>query len=175
MDDLQINALRRTLGQLYIRLGASQVKQAISDFTSTEGTFQQFTDALLKVFNTPISQLDSNYYFTSWDNWQKIIAVINPILQNFPWESDRFDCDKRSMLVIGLVALLFDINTVRPFYCEVHDATTGALKYLHYANIIVDDAGNCYLWDVDYGGLFQKITSSPVIMGINKYIPLGIR
>jgi hypothetical protein len=35
--------------------------------------------------------------------------------------------------------------------------------------VIVDDAGNAWLWDVDCSGLFTKITSNPVIMSNRKY------
>lgn len=170
-NQIQINAIRRAIGQLTMQVGIKQISEAISDFTDTEGNFSQFCKPLLGL---PVSQLDEKYYFTSWDNWQKIIATINPILQNNCWLAERFDCDKRALLVTGLVALLFEINTVRPVYCSVH-APTGQLLFYHYANVIVDDAGNAWLWDVDQCGKTTKITTlSPVIDG-KKYLLKSIK
>ena len=155
-----------------MQVGIEQISEAISDFTDKEGTFEQFKKPLLGL---PVSQLDEKYYFTSWENWQKIIETINPILQMNGWIAERFDCDKRSFLVTSLVALLFEINTVRPIYCDVYRMSDGAFAYAHYANVIVDNNGNSYLWDVDNGGLTTKITSVNPIIGNKKYVLKTIR
>lgn len=171
-NQIQINSIKRQIGQLFIRVGVVNVREAISDFTDTVGDFKQFCKPLLGL---PVSELDSKYYFTSWDNWQKIIATINPILQQFSWTMERFDCDKRSYLVTALTALLFEINTVRPLYCEVWNIKTGQFAFLHYCNVIVADDGNAYLWDVDNNGKTTKITGQNMIIDNERYIFKAIR
>jgi hypothetical protein len=171
-NTLQINNLKRQIGQLMIRAGATQIRNAISDFTDTQGDFKTFCKPLLGL---PVSQLDETYYFTTWDNWQKIIATINPILQQFPWTSERFDCDKRSYLVTALTALLFEINTVRPIYCDVYNLSDGKYAYTHYANVIVDFNGNAWLWDVDNGGQFTLITVQNPVIGDKRYLLKAVK
>lgn len=171
--NLQINSIKRAIGQLTIQMGVVQIWGAISDFAvSAEGNFNDFGKFL---FGLPVVQLDDTYYFTSWDNWQKIIATINPILKQFKWKKERFDCDKRAMLATSLIALLFEVNTVRPVYCSVQRVVSNQLLYMHYANIIVDDAGNTWLWDLDNGGQFTKITSTTPIIGDLKYNLIAVK
>lgn len=167
-DILQINSIRRAIGQLGIQVGVSQIREAQSEFSTTLAGIEKIQGAV-KNFGISVSQADTSYYFTSWDNWRKIIDVLNPIAKNFVWEAERFDCDNRASLMSSLISLLFRINTCGKVYCDVYDAGNGKYKYTHYCNMIVDDAGNCYLWDVDYSGLTQKVTSNLAVMGINKY------
>ena len=166
-NQIQINALKRAVGQLTMQMGIFQVRESISDFTYTEGDFERFKKPMLGL---PVTQLDLKYYFTSWENWQKVIATINPILKQFNWKAESFDCDKRAFLVTALTALFFDINTVRPMYCSVYRVSDGQFAYDHYANVIVDLDGNAWLWDVDENGLFTKITSTTPIINNKKYV-----
>lgn len=171
-NTLQINAIKRAIGQLTIRMGVQQIRDAISDFTDTQGDFNRFCKPLLGL---PATQLDEKYYFTSFENWQKIIATINPILDQFNWVSERFDCDKRAFLVTGLVAMFFEINTVRPMYCDVYRVGDGQFAFAHYANVIVDLDGNAWLWDVDEFGKFTKITSQNPVIGNKRYVLKAIK
>jgi hypothetical protein len=171
-NQVQINSIKRAVGQLMLRQGVMMIQDAISDFTDTEGDFKQFCKPLLGL---PVAELDSKYYFTSWDNWQKIIATINPILQQFNWVSDRFDCDDRASLAAELVAMCFEINTCRPVYCKVWRVADGQLAFYHYANLIVDNSGNSWLWDLDQEGKFTKITSNNVIIDNKRYELLAIK
>jgi len=171
-NTLQINSIKRAIGQLTMRVGIMQIRDAISDFTDTEGNFNRFKNALLGL---PATQLDEKYYFTSWENWQKIIDTINPILSQFNWKAERFDCDDRALLVTALTALFFDINTVRPVYCDVYRVSDGQFAFAHYANVIVDLNGNAWLWDVDEFGKFVKITSLKPIIGNKKYILKAVK
>lgn len=173
MDNtLQINSIKRTIGQLTIRMGITQIRDAISDFTDVQGDFNQFIRPLLGL---PVVQLDEKYYFTTFDNWQKIITTINPILNQFNWISEKFDCDKRAFLVTGLVALFFEINTVRPVYCSVYRVSDGAFAYDHYANVIVDSLGVAWLWDLDENGLYTKITTTTPVINNKKYVLKAIK
>jgi hypothetical protein len=173
MDDtLQINSIKRQIGQLLIRAGTMQIRDAISDFTDIEGDFAQFCKPLLGL---PTVQLDDKYYFTSWENWQKIIATLNPILQQFGWVAERFDCDKRAMLITSLTALFFEINTIRPIYCDVYRVGDGQFAFAHYANVIVDSNGNAWLWDLDEGGQFTKITAQNPIINNKRYFLKSIK
>lgn len=171
-DTIQINAIRRAIGQLMIQVGMKQVWEAISDFTDTEGDFNRFKAPLLGL---PVSQLDEKYYFTSWDNWLKIIATLNPILKEFGWKAERRDCDDRALFITAMVSFLFEINTVRPVYCDVYRVGDGQFAFAHYANVIVDNAGNAYLWDADENGLTTKITSTTPIINNKKYILKSIK
>ncbi len=171
-NTIRINSIKRAIGQLTIRMGVQQIRDAISDFTDTEGDFNQFCKPLLGL---PVAELDSKYYFISFDNWQKIIATINPILSQFGWVSERFDCDKRAFLVTALTALFFEINTVRPIYCKVWRVGDGQFAFYHYANVIVDLDGNAWLWDSDEKGLFTKITAQNPVINNKRYELLSVK
>lgn len=172
--ELQINSIKRQIGSLTFMVAITQLREAISDFSDTELGIEKIENAI-KGFGMSVTPLDEKYYYTSWDNWQKIISVLNPIVSNFKWEAERFDCDNRSLLVSSLCSLMFKINTCASVYCDVYDVNTGVYKYRHYANLIVDDNSNVYLWDVDQGGMYQKITSNNVVMGVNKYYLMNVR
>ncbi|MEK6881106.1 MAG: hypothetical protein AABY22_15915 [Nanoarchaeota archaeon] len=171
-NTIQINSIKRAIGQLTMRIGVMQVRDAISDFTDEEGDFNRFKKPLLDL---PVAELDSKYYFTSWENWEKVIATINPILEQFNWKQERFDCDDRALLVTALTALFFEINTVRPLYCDVYRVGDGQFAFTHYANVIVDINGNAWLWDVDEFGKFTKITSNNVIINNKRYVLKAIK
>jgi hypothetical protein len=167
MDNIiQINNIKRAVGQLTFRIGTMQIRNAINDFTSTEGGFDRFIKPLLGL---PVTQMDTKYFFTSFENWEKIIATINPILEQFNWKAESFDCDKRAFLITALVALFFDINTVRPVYCDVYRVGDGQFAFTHYANIIVDSNGTAWLWDADEFGKITKITSQNPVIGNKRY------
>lgn len=176
MDTLQINSINRILGQLYFRLGIQQIREHQSDFTSEMFDFNKFQNAIIKAGITAnVVPLDNQYWFASWDNWQKIISILNPIAQNFQWEPERFDCDNRATLMNALCALMFRINTCATCYCSVYMADTDKFLFAHYCNLIVDKDDNVYLWDVDQNGISQKITGNSVVMGVHKYNLIGIR
>jgi len=174
MNDLQINTINRTIGQLMLRVGIMKLRDAQSDFISVSSDNIKLIKAITQL-GIDVVPLDDNFWFTSWDNWRKIIDVLNPIAQQFNWEAERFDCDNRANLMTALTSLIFRVNSCTGLYCDVYDAKTGAYKYRHYANLIVDIDDNVYLWDVDQGGLTQKITTKEVVMGVNKYILLNAR
>jgi hypothetical protein len=157
-------------------LGTKYIREAVSEFTTAEKNETGFTIPLNNLDpKITFTTLDNYYHYTSWDNWLKILEVLNPIAQNFQWQEELFDCDNRSNLMSTLCSLFFRINTCATVYCEVYAANGGTVKYLHYANLIADDAGNLYLWDVDCGGITQKITTNNVVMGNNRYKLLSVR
>lgn len=171
---LIVNNLKRAIGQLTMQVGIKEISEAISDFSDVKGDFNQFAKPFYSLPNSlPVSQLDDTYYFTSFDNWQKIIATINPILQNNGWIANRFDCDKRSYLVTSLVALLFEINTVRPIYCDVYMG--GQYQFTHYANTFVDTDGNAWLWDADQQGKITKITTQNPMIDLKSYLLKSVK
>lgn len=165
---MKINALRRAVGQITIQVGVKKIKEAIPEFSDIEKPLSVFALPFAN-YGLSVAQLDNKYYFTSYENWLKIIETINPILKEFHWQREKFDCDKRSYLVVALTALFFGINTVRPVYCDVYKVSDDSLSYAHYANVFVDANGIPYLWDVDNGGLFEKITSKTPVIGNYKY------
>jgi len=173
MDNtLAINTIRRKMGQLLISAGITQMNESIKELAGTEGTFEQFCKPLLGL---PVSQLDSKYYFTSFDNWLKIIESLNPLTKEFYWVAEKRDCDKRAMFITSMVSMLFELNTCRPVYCRVWRVSDGQLAYAHYANVIVDNAGNAYLWDADEGGQFTKITANNPVINNKRYELISIK
>ena len=74
-----------------------------------------------------------------------------------------------------MVSFLFEINTCRPVYCDVYRVSDGQFAFAHYANVIVDDVGNAWLWDADENGLFTKITSTTPIINNKKYILKSVK
>ena len=168
------NNIKRAIGSLYFRIAITQLRDSQDDFDSQVFGFDKITNAL-KPLEVSATNLDTQYWFASWDTWQSIISVLNPIVQNFNWVSERFDCDNRANLMSSLVSLMFELNTCSTLYCDVYDATTGAFKYAHTCNLIVDINDNVWLWDVDNGGQFTKITSNSPVMGVNRYQLYSIR
>lgn len=172
---LKINAINRTIGTLMAVVGIKKLRQH-SNFTTIDTGNNKFYQALKsRGIKINFSPLDISYRYTSFDNWQKIIKVLNGIIKHFKWEANVHDCDNRSTLMTSLCSLIFRINTCAGLYCEVFDAETGKSKYLHWANLIVDTEDNIYLWDVDNGGMYQKITSDNCVMGKLKYRFISIR
>ena len=176
MDTLQINSLKQWLSIKFIELGVAQIRQVDTDISTKNDSSALLVSSLVAI--NPIFSpvlLDSTYYYTSFANWQTIISLMNDITKTFPWESERFDCDKRANLIASMIALIFRLNTCMTVYCEVSSAANGQVLYQHYANIIVDDNGIAYLWDLDNGGMYQKITGNDMIMGKVKYHFYSIR
>jgi len=173
MDTIQINNLKRSIGTLMIKAGMMQVRDAV-DFEKKQ-ILSRVIDTSCKNFGITPNELDGFYQTTSWDNWKKIIDILYTIIKDFKWKAETADCDNRSALMTSLCSMLFDLNTCSQCYCEVYDATTNVLKYLHWCNVVIDDNGNLFLFDVDQSGLTQKITSNNLVMGVNKYHLLQLR
>lgn len=173
-EELKINPISRVFSQALIVSGFRGMRNSTQDFAPTVSSSTIINGALFKI-GLPSDNLDIYYYHTYWTSWQKIIPIINALILPFEWTSERFDCDNRSALGSSLVSLLFGLNTNNQLYCEVYDASTKKLKYIHWANIITDIDGNCYLWDLDQNGMVQKITSKEVVMGVNLYKLLKVR
>lgn len=162
------------LGSKFIQLGIAQTKDAISDIERKEKD-QQFVKKSLVNFGLSITFLDDSYFTTSFDSWKEIIDVMNPIAEAFKWTKESFDCDNRAMLVSSLIPVMYGLTLCCPCYCRVFNAHTGKEIGYHYNNLIIDDAGNVYLWDLDNYGLVQKITNNTPVMGNWKYNLISIR
>ena len=167
---LTINAINRTIGTLMVVVGVKKLRQAQSEFTTTDTSNNKFYQALKsRGIDVKFSPKDITYRYTSWENWQKIIKVINGIVKHFKWESEVFDCDNRSDFASALTSLVFRINTLGKIHCSVFDAESDKFLYGHWANILVDIDDNLYLFDLDQSGMCQKITSNNCVMGRLKY------
>ena len=171
--EIQINRIKRMLGEKFIELGIAQTRDAVSDIPSIEKGQTHLSNALAS-FGMAIHFLDEDYYTTSFENWQKIIEVMNPIAQTFKWTKEKFDCDNRAMLMSSLIPVMYGLTMCSPCYCDVH-TTAGVHIGYHYNNLIIDDAGNVYLWDLDNNCIVQKITNNTPVMGNWKYNLSGIR
>ena len=170
MDNaLQINSVKRWLAIKFIELGVEQIRTIDQDLSTKNDTSALLVSSAVRIdpMLSPVL-LDSTYYYTSFANWQVIIPLLTNITSTFQWESERFDCDKRANLIASMVALIFRLNTCMTVYCQVFDLK-GVPLYYHYANIVVDDNGIAYLWDLDNGGMYQKITGNDMVMGQVRY------
>ena len=114
-----------------------------------------------------VSNLDANYYFISWEDWQPIINSLSKIVRSFPWEPEFFDCDNRAILVSALAAACHRVNTCGTGYCKRVNISTGNGGF-HYVNIIVDDEMKVHLYDADYLGKTTEL-KSPFEMGCYRY------
>ena len=171
---LQINSIKRQIGTLMAVAGFKQVKQARSEFDIVNLQNGEIQTAG-KVLGIYTNYLDFKYFFTSWENWEKILDVVWGILKHFKWMKEVFDCDQRAAFMTVISGMLFGVNTCTTVYCKVSDAVTGVFRYDHTANIIIDRDKNLYLFDADNHGMRQKITSNNVVMGKVKYEFLSIR
>lgn len=173
-NELQINQVKRKLGSTFTSLGIAYTRDALSDIPVVEKNQAFIKNALLN-YGMAINFLDETYYTTSFANWQKIIEVLNPIAKSFVWTKEKFDCDNRAMLMSSLIPVMYGLTMCSPCYCDVYNATTGAHIAWHYNNLIIDDAGQVYLWDVDQNGICQKITNNKPVMGNWRYNLSNIR
>jgi hypothetical protein len=173
-DIIQINTIKRKIGQLLITAGIKQLRNSISDFSTQESNYIRFKDAM-GFLNVPVSELDSKYYFTSYENWLKVIETLNPITKEFPWLAEVFDCDDRATLITALVNACFEINTCRTVYCKVWRVSDGKFAYAHYANIFVDDSDRVWLWDADEKGQHTRITSLSPVINNKRYELLAVK
>lgn len=172
---LQINSIKRKIGQLTIVMGIKQIREAQSEFVNFRIDPKDLKDTLKNNgFDLPMSNLDFLIYTTSWENWQKILDVLWGIIQHFPWEAEVFDCDNRSNLATSLCSMMFRINTLMGAYCEVYDANTGAFKYSHWANMMVSNS-KVYFFDPDNNGMRQQVSSNNFVMGGLRYKILSLR
>jgi hypothetical protein len=170
----EINKIKRSIGTLMTTAGLMQIRQAINDLATEEIYVSKIKESCNKL-GIGVNELDFTFRTTSWQTWEQIIPILYGIIKEFKWESDIFDCDDRASFMTSLCSLLFRVNTLASAYCEVYDATTGKLKYLHWANVVIDRDAQLYLLDVDQSGMIQKITSNNLIMGVNKYHILQLR
>jgi hypothetical protein len=169
----QINQLKRKIGEALISGGIGYTRESISDILPIEKSQDHLRQAISN-FGMAITFLDSSYFTTSFENWKKIIEIMNPICQKFAWTKEKFDCDNRALLMSSLIAVMFGLNSCSPCYCDVFNVNGTHIDW-HYNNLIIDDAGNVYLWDVDNHGTVQKITSNTPVMNNWKYNLVSIR
>ena len=125
------------------------------------GTLKTYIDKVKKMV---VVQRDLSYYSTSWKNYEKMAAIVWKIVKPFGWKKNFRDCDDRAKFVSALFSFLFDINTCGEFYVRVKSIKTGK-DYLHWCNIIVTSNGDCYLFDVDNGGLTMRLSNQQASMG----------
>jgi hypothetical protein len=166
-----INKLKQTIAFLQLRVAIKLLKQITYDIPITETKVLPVLSGV-KLYGT---ELDYMYQTTDWDNWSEILDRVYGILQDNPWTAEYADCDNRAEFVSAFISVVYNLNTCGRVYCEVSNATTGELRYLHWCNIIVDKDSNLYLFDADNSGLKQKITSTTPVMGSVKYKLLSYR
>lgn len=169
-----INQLKRTLGTLYTSVGLKQISNASDDIPLTQIPLSLIYPAINKLGITS-TEMDTAYYTTTWDNWEKILETVWGIVKNFKWTAEKFDCDNRAAFVTVLCGLLFGANTCASVYCKREHIGEAGYDGMHWCNLIIDKDGNTYLFDVDNWGMRQKITSNNVVMGTEKYIMSNAR
>jgi len=168
-DQTKINELQRTIGVLTTNIGLASLKKSFGTFEKSSITSKQINDAFSNAgIKITITELDYLYQTTNWDNWEKITKTLYGIIKPFPWTKEYFDCDQRSSFITATCGLLFSLNTCAGIYCKITNTETGNSD-MHWANLIIDKNGGLYLFDVDNGGLTQKITSNNIVMGKWRY------
>lgn len=160
-----INKTKNAIGFLYLRLGIKTIKDIVFDIPITKIRVIPVLSGM-KLYGT---ELDMQYYTTDWDNWSEILDRVYSILGDNKWTEDKADCDNRAEFVSALISIVYNLNTCGRVFCEVSNPDNGTLKYLHWCNLIIDKDSSIYLFDADNGGLKQKIYSTNIIMGGNKY------
>jgi len=154
-----------------ITMGMMGLKRDYAKFPWTTKPFsfiqQAFNEAGLSI---PISQLDIYYYVASWLDCSDALNYIKNIAKNFIWTAEKFDCDNRATLVSTLFNVIMDLNCCGQGYVRVFNNTTGKEISYHYCNLLVDQSGKLYVFDIDNGGLSKEVKAgSTFIMGNWRY------
>lgn len=166
-----INRIKQSILFLQLRIALKGLKDLVYDIPVTKIAVLP-TFAGIKLYGI---ELDAEYFTTDWENWNEILDRVYGILQDNKWTENKADCDNRAEFVSAFISITYNLNTCARVFCEVSNATDGTLKYMHWCNIIIDKNNDLYIFDVDSGGLRQKITSNIVIMGENKYKLINFR
>ena len=173
MNNSIIDQATRTIGVLTTAIGLQRLRNDFSTVEKTTITSKTILDTCNKL-GISANELDVNYYTTTFENWQIITSTLYAIVKNFPWTADTFDCDNRAGFVQHLCALITGLNTCSDAFCKITNIVSGATD-MHHPNLIIDNLGNAYIFDVDNGGVFQKITANGFIANNWKYNLQGIR
>jgi hypothetical protein len=174
MTQLKIRQLNKSFGISLTVAGIKGLRSSYNNLVYDTKSTSYVKIAITKEVNVPIVNKDYDAYFTSWENWQQMLDTMYNIIKNFSWERERLDCDDRARLVSGLCSLIYRINTCGQVYCEYTDNRNGNTGR-HYANIIIDNNMDVYLFDVDNGGLTTKIEEGlPTTMGNWSYKFLSV-
>jgi hypothetical protein len=162
---------------IFKQIGVSLVVQGLKTCKKAlylqpkEVSFGVFKDAFIRVGlgSVSTSEQDLRYHITSWDKYEESLDLAYEILKNFPWTPEFFDCDNRSMFVTTLLAI-FGINCGR-LHGNVYNSETGDRRYLHWFNGVVDDKGDLYIFDADFGGGKTKVEKGKdILIGKNRYV-----
>jgi hypothetical protein len=165
ITELQKRTLSEFLGTNLVVSGINSLRNSYNNLGYEVKPVCFANISITSILNIPSISKDYDAYFTSWENWEKMLDTIWGVIKNFPWERERADCDDRARVVSGLCSLIYRINTCGQMYCEFTNILTGE-KGRHYANIIMDNNQNLYLFDVDNGGLKMKLEKNkPTTMG----------
>jgi hypothetical protein len=119
-------------------------------------------------FDLATSEDDFNFYFAKWEDWKVVLGIITEIMKRFKWIAERADCDNRADLVSALVSVIFKLNTCGNVRCKTYNKKTGK-TFLHRCNLIIDWAGDTYLYDIDNGGRYSRAENEKVEMGDKTY------
>jgi len=168
-----MESLERTIGVLTSAIGIQRLRNSYANFPKYKITLKQILDAFRKL-GVEVNGLDANYYTTNIESWEKIINDTWGIVKNFKWEADVSDCDNRAGFVQHLVSFTARLNTCGDAFVKITNTITGATD-MHHPNLIIDNNGSLYIYDVDNNGLWQKITSNGFIMGTWKYDIQSVR
>ena len=132
-------------------------------------SFGEIKTALLNNgFNLATSEDDYTFFFTSWENWKEMLAVITNIIGYFKWQAECADCDNRADLVSALASILFKFNTCGNVRCRTFNRKSGK-TFLHRCNLIIDQLGDTYLFDIDNKGQYIRIENEEAEMGDKTY------
>lgn len=160
-QQIKINRIARTFGISLAVISIKVIRSSYDNLNPIKFPSKFVVEAIKKIKDIPISQKDFIYYFTTWENEEKMLAVIYKIVKNFKWERDKFDCDDRAKLVSALHSLFSRLNSCGRIYCKITNINTGATD-THHANVVITWDGKVYLFDVDNSGLTAELRPADI-------------
>jgi len=167
-----INSIAQSFWVKLATMSIAGIKSTVN-IRSVRQPTKYLRDSIAKVKNISVSPRDFYYYFTTWNNEEKMLGLIYKILKNFKWVSEKYDCDDRAKLVSALHSILFELNSCGEVYCKVTDKNGKTIA--HWANIVVTSDGSVYLFDMSNQGIAMKLEPGKYKMGKWEYEILNAR
>lgn len=167
MEETAIDKAFRNIEILSVAIGLQRLKNRFKDIKRTR-VLASDIDKLCKTLGISSNQKDILYQSTDIETWKVIIDTLYGMIKPFPWLAEFWDCDDRASWILSMCSLLTNLNTCADAYCRVTNINTGATD-MHHPNFIIDKDLNAYIFDVDNGGMWQKVTSNSFVMGVWKY------
>jgi hypothetical protein len=166
---MSINTLREDFDISLVVAGLSDLVKIYSNLPFITKSFGEIkTDLKNNGFDLVTTEDDYTFFYTSWENWQRILRMITKIMKVFPWLAERGDCDQRADTTSNLTGLITKITTCGNIKCKRTSLKTGKTVW-HRCNLVIDQEGKTYLYDIDNSGKTTRAENEDVTMGNYRY------